>query len=68
MGSDHGARDYSPEYGITHAATKAAGPTSRTRLADLLIASTAAASGLPLCTRGPGDFVGLDGIVPVVGA
>ena len=40
---------------------------SRPRLADLFIAATAAAHGLPLYTRNPGDFVGLDGIVDVIG-
>lgn len=53
-------------YGRVFAATKAAGRSSRTRLADLLIASTAAASGLPLYTRNPADFAGLEQIVTVV--
>ena len=53
-------------YGRIFAATRAAGRTSRTRLADLLIAATAAARGLSLYTRNPGDFVGLDGIVDVI--
>ena len=46
---------------------EATGRTSRTRFADLLIAATAAAHGLPLYTRNPGDFIGLDEIVRVVG-
>ena len=54
-------------YGLVFAATRAAGRSSRTRLADLLIAATAAAHGLPLYTRNPADFIGLDGIVRVVG-
>ena len=54
-------------YGRVFAATRAAGRSSRTRRADLLIAATAAAHGLPLYTRNPGDFIGLDEIVPVVG-
>ena len=54
-------------YGLVFAATRAAGRSSRTRLADLLIAATAAAHGLPIYTRNPGDFIGLDGIVRVVG-
>ena len=54
-------------YGLVFTATRAAGRSSRTRLADLLIAATAAAHGLPLYTRNPGDFIGLDGIVRVVG-
>jgi predicted nucleic acid-binding protein len=53
-------------YGRVFAATKAAGRSSRTRLADLLIAATAAANGLPLYTRNPGDFAGLEQIVAVV--
>ncbi len=53
-------------YGRVFAATKAAGPSARTRSAHLLIAATAAANGLPLYTRNPGDFVGLEGVVRVV--
>jgi hypothetical protein len=32
----------------------------------LLIATVAAAAELPLCTRNPDDFVGLDEVVTVV--
>ncbi len=53
-------------YGRIFAATRAAGRSSRTRLADLLIASTAAANGLPLYTRNPTDFAGLEQIVNIV--
>jgi hypothetical protein len=53
-------------YGRVFAATRAAGRSSRTRLADLLIAATAAANGLPLYTRNPADFAGLEQIVEVV--
>lgn len=53
-------------YGRVFAAVRAAGRTSRRRLADLLIASTAAANGLPLYTRNPDDFAGLEGIVDVL--
>ncbi|MEW6283436.1 MAG: type II toxin-antitoxin system VapC family toxin [Candidatus Eremiobacterota bacterium] len=53
-------------YGRVFAATKAAGRSSRSRLADLLIASTAAANGLPLYTRNPDDFLGLHQIVKIV--
>ena len=53
-------------YGRVFAATKAAGRSSRTRLADLLIASTAAANGLPLYTRNPADLAGLEQIVTVI--
>jgi len=53
-------------YGRVFAGTRAAGRTSRTRLADLLIAATAASNGLPLYTRNPADFVGLEAVVKVV--
>ena len=53
-------------YGRVFAATKAAGRSARPRLADLLIASTAAANDLPLYTRNPSDFAGLEGIVRIV--
>jgi predicted nucleic acid-binding protein len=52
-------------YGRVFAAVRSAGRTSRSRLADLLIASTAAANGLPLYTRNPADFVGLEQLVAV---
>jgi predicted nucleic acid-binding protein len=53
-------------YGRIFAATRAAGRSSRTRLADLLIASTAAANGLRLYTRNPADFTGLEQIITIV--
>ena len=53
-------------YGRLFAAARAAGRTSRSRLADLLIASTAAAHRLPLYTRNPSDFDALRGIVTIV--
>jgi predicted nucleic acid-binding protein len=53
-------------YGRIFAATRAAGQTSRSRLADLLIASTAAANSLPLYTRNPSDFEALKEIVKFV--
>ena len=46
-------------YGLVFAATRRAGRTSRARLADLLIASTAMAHDLPVYTRNPSDFAGL---------
>lgn len=52
-------------YGRVFAAAKAAGRSSRTRFADLLIAATAAANGLSLYTRNPADFAGLEHIVSV---
>ncbi|MEW5707619.1 MAG: PIN domain-containing protein [Pseudomonadota bacterium] len=53
-------------YGRVFAAVKAAGRSSRARLADLLIAATAAAHGLPLYTRNPSDFTGLEEVVAVI--
>ena len=53
-------------YGRVFAAARAAGQSSRARLADLLIASTAAANGLPLYTRNAPDFISLKRIVKVI--
>ena len=53
-------------YGRIFAATKAAGRSVRPRVADLLIASTAAANGLPLYTRNARDFIGLEEILELV--
>lgn len=53
-------------YGRMFAAARAAGQSSRSRLADLLIASTAAASSLPVYTRNPSDFEALKAIVKVI--
>jgi len=53
-------------YGRVFAAARAAGQSSRARLADLLIASTAAANELPLYTRNPSDFTALKRILKVV--
>lgn len=58
--------DAARAYGRVFAATRAAGPSGRTRLADLLIAATAAANDLDLYTRNQADFVGLGDIVRVV--
>jgi predicted nucleic acid-binding protein len=55
-------------YGRVFAASKAAGRSSRARLADLVIAATAPANGLPLYTRNPEDFSGLEPIVSVEAA
>lgn len=51
-------------YGRVYAAVVAAG--RRARAVDLLIAATALARGLPLFTRNPGDFRGLESLVEVV--
>jgi predicted nucleic acid-binding protein len=53
-------------YGRVFAASRAAGQSSRARLADLLIAATAAANGLPLYTRNPSDFAPLKRILKIV--
>lgn len=53
-------------YGRVYAAMRAHGRSSRVRLADLLIAATAAANGLPVFTRNPTDFEPAAGIVDVV--
>jgi len=58
--------DAARAYGRVFAATRAAGRSSRTRLADLLIAATAVANGLDLYTRNPADLVGLAGFMRVV--
>lgn len=59
---DEGAR----VYGRIYAAARAAKPSNRSRLADLLIAATAAANTLPLYTRNPDDFRALQAIVKVI--
>ena len=54
-------------YASVFAAVTAAGRKPRRRFADLLIASVALANALPLFTANPDDFVGLEGLVAVVG-
>lgn len=44
----------------------ATGPQPRRRFAELLIAAVAVAEGLPLLTRNPQDFAGLEDLVVVV--
>ena len=57
------ARSYGRIYAaITVAGRKARGP----RAADLLIAATAHASSLPLYTRNPDDFRGLEDLLDIV--
>jgi predicted nucleic acid-binding protein len=53
-------------YGRMFAAARAGGQSSRSRLADLLIAATAAANSLPLYTRDPDDFAALKAIIKLV--
>jgi len=58
--------DAARRFGRMSAAVFAAGRTPRRRVADLMIAATAAAEGLALYTTNPDDFLGLDGLVAVV--
>jgi predicted nucleic acid-binding protein len=58
--------DAARAYARVFAATRTAGRSSRTRVADLLIAATAAAYGLRLYTRNPGDLFGLDRVLTVI--
>lgn len=53
-------------FGRISAAVQAAGRTPRRRIADLMIASIAAANRLPLYTTNPADFSGLDDLVELV--
>lgn len=52
-------------YGRVFAAVRLAGRATRTRFADLAIAATAAANGLPVYTRNPADFADLEAVVSV---
>jgi hypothetical protein len=58
--------DAARAYGRVFAATRIAGRSSRTRLADLLIAATATSQGLDLYTRNAKDFVGLESVLTMV--
>jgi predicted nucleic acid-binding protein len=58
--------DCARAYGRIYAAVLSAGRQPRRRAADLLIAATALASGLPLYTRNADDFGGLEQILTVV--
>jgi hypothetical protein len=53
-------------FGRITAAAIAVGRKPRRRIADLMIAATAVAAGLPLYTANPGDFVGLADLLRVV--
>src|SRR6476659_2325101 len=50
-------------YGRVYALVRAARREPRGRLADLMIAAVAAANQLPLYTRNPTDFAGLDSLI-----
>jgi hypothetical protein len=53
-------------YGRIYALGRAARRQPRGRLADLMIASVAAANRLPLYTRNPTDFAGLESMVTII--
>lgn len=52
-------------YGMIYAAAKATGRKTKRRLADYMIAATAAANGLPLYTKNPKDFAVAKGLVDI---
>jgi predicted nucleic acid-binding protein len=54
------------QYGLIAAEVIAAGRKPRGRVADLMIASIAAANQLPLFTTNPADFRGLESVVTAV--
>ena len=53
-------------FGRISAAVIAAGRKPRGRVVDLMIAATALAEGLSLYTTNPGDFAGLESVMPVI--
>jgi predicted nucleic acid-binding protein len=55
-------------YGRVYALVRAARRQPRSRVADLMIASIAAGQHLPLYTRNPADFAGLESIITVMRA
>lgn len=58
--------DCARAYGRIYAAVRAAGRQPRRRAADLLIAATALAAGVPLYTRNANDFQGLEQILTII--
>ena len=59
--------DAARAYGRIYSAVVAAGRKARdARAVDLLIAAAACAANLPLYTRNPDDFAGLDGLVEII--
>jgi len=65
-----GAIPFGPDaaraYERIFSAVLAAGRQPRRRFADLLIAATAVAEDMPLVTRNPEDFAGLEELVEVI--
>lgn len=59
-------KDAARTFGVVAAAVLQAGRKPRSRIADLMIASTAIANRLPLYTTNPDDFAGLDALVKVM--
>lgn len=53
-------------FGRVTAAVIATGRQPRRRIADLMIAATAIAEGLPLFTTNPADYTGLESLVPII--
>lgn len=53
-------------FGRVYAAVRATGRTSRRRVVDLQIASVAEVHHLPLLTRNPQDFAGLNEVIHVI--
>lgn len=54
-------------YGRIYAAVASHGRKARgTRAVDLLISAVALSTDLPLCTRNPKDFTGLDDLIQLV--
>jgi predicted nucleic acid-binding protein len=58
--------DAARSYARVYAAVVAQGRKPHGRLADLLIASVALAEDLPVITRNPDDFIGLEKLIDVV--
>ena len=59
-------RQAATRYGSLVGLTVAAGRSPRSRELDLMIAAIASCHGLPLYTRNPKDFVGLEQLVEVI--
>lgn len=53
-------------YGTMAAVVRRAGHNPRPRRMDLLIAATASAHAMPMLTRNPDDFAGLERLIKVI--